>query len=100
MNGIDPEKLEVIHDTEAHRFEVRLEDDVAFVEYQKAGNNMVFVHTEVPVAFEGLGIASKMAKVALDYARDNGHKIQAVCPFITAYIRRHTEYQPITWGYF
>jgi len=37
--------------------------------------------------------------VGLDYARDHGYKIQALCPFMNAYVRRHKEYHPITWGY-
>ncbi len=90
---------EVIHNVEATQFEVRLGDQLAFIEYDIAGNNMVFTHTEVPPAFEGKGIANQMAKVALDYAVQAGHKIQAFCPFVKVYVDRHKEYQPYTWGY-
>lgn len=92
-------EIEVQHNADAKRFEVRLADAIAMVEYMRAGNNIIFTHTEVPPAFEGLGIASKMARVALDYARDNGLKVQPLCPFIKGYIERHPEYKAISWGY-
>lgn len=96
---IDLNQLTVKNNTDKHRFEVSLDDQLALVEYRIAGPNIIFTHTEVPPEFEGMGIAGKMAKVALDYAKAEGYKIQALCPYIAAYVRRHAEYQPITWGY-
>ena len=97
---MDVNALEIRHNPDASRFELQLGDQLAMVEYMLAGNNMIFTHTEVPPEFEGKGIASRMAKFALDYAVTAEHKIQAVCPYITVYIQRHEEYQPHTWGYF
>ncbi len=96
---IDPNQLEVKHNPEEKRFKVVLEDKIAMVEYMMGGNNIVFTHTEVPSEFEGMGIANKMAHVALQYAKTEGYKIQALCPFIAAYVRKHPEYHSITWGY-
>jgi len=96
---MDIDKLEVKNNPEAKRFEVQLDDQVAVIEYMRAGNNMVFTHSEVPRDFEGQGIFSRMAKVAWDYAVEAGYKIQAVCPLIQRYIERHVEYQPHTWGF-
>ncbi len=93
------DNIEVRHNVEETRFEVQLGDQIAILEYDIAGNNMVFTHTEVPPAFEGKGVAGKMAQVALDYAVEKGHKIQAFCPFVKSYVQRHKEYQPHTWGY-
>lgn len=98
-NKIDISSIEVIHNVEETRFEMHLGDKLAIMEYDIAGNNMVFTHTEVPQEFEGMGIAGKMAKVGLDYAVAKGHKIQAFCPFVKGYVHRHKEYQPHTWGY-
>ncbi len=96
---INPDSLEVTNNIIQNRFEVSLEGRTAIMEYMIAGTNMIFTHTEVPPEFEGKGIASRMAQFALDYARDHSYKIQALCPFVALYIRRHPEYQPITWGY-
>jgi uncharacterized protein len=98
--AIDVENL-VIENNEADKqFQAKLEDgDIAFIEYMIAGEWIVFTHTEVPEKYEGMGIASKMARVALDYAREEGYRVQPLCPYIAMYIRRHPEYQPITLGY-
>lgn len=96
---MDSEQIEVKNNPEQNRFEVILGDQIAMVQYMIAGKNIVFTHTEVPPEFEGKGIAGKMARVALDFAKDEGYRVQALCPFIAAYIRRHPEYQTITWGY-
>ncbi len=84
----------------ANRFEVTLGDAaIAILEYQIAGKNIIFTHTEVPVEYEGQGIAGKLAHVALEYAKNEGYKVQALCPYVAAYVRQHPEYHSITWGY-
>jgi predicted GNAT family acetyltransferase len=89
--------LEVVNNREARRFEVQLNDKVAIMQYLLTNHLIVFTHTEVPPEFEGQGIAGKIAKVALDTARADGLKVQPLCPFVAAYIRRHPEYQDLVW---
>ncbi|MBC7813884.1 MAG: N-acetyltransferase [Burkholderiales bacterium] len=96
--AIDVDQLEVKHNTDKRRFEVDLGSKTAIAEYRMAGNNIIFTHTEVPPEFEGMGIANKMAHVALEYAKAQGYKVQALCPFIAAYVQQHPEYKSITWG--
>jgi hypothetical protein len=92
--------LEVVHNSAESRFEVRLNGDVALIEYtlHGQGKNITFTHTEVPPTFEGKGIGSKLAKTALDYARDHEMKVNPLCPFVKQYIERHPEYKALTWG--
>jgi uncharacterized protein len=91
------DNLEVINNKDARRFEVSLNGKVAMIQYLLTNHLIVFTHTEVPSEFEGMGIAGKMAKTALDYAREAGIQVQPLCPFIAAYIRRHPEYQDLVW---
>ncbi len=92
--------VEVIHNAHDQRFEATLEDnDIALMDYQISGNTITFIHTEVPPKYEGRGIASQIAKVALDYARDKGYKIQSTCSFVDMYLRKHKEYQSTAQGY-
>jgi hypothetical protein len=98
---IQLDTVNIVHNRDANRFEAYAGETLTgIIEYQLAKQNMIFHHTEVFPEFEGKGIAGKLAQVALNYARDNDFKIQAVCPYIVTYIKRHKEYQPITWGYF
>lgn len=82
--------LEIKQNTEANRFEAFLDGtNAGIAAYQLRDNKMVFTHTEVPAAFEGQGIGSQLIKFALDTAREQGHEIVAVCPFVKAYMQRH-----------
>jgi predicted GNAT family acetyltransferase len=56
------------------------------------GDRIVFIHTVVPEALEGHGIAGKMAHFALEDARARHLAVILLCPFVAGYIRRHLEY--------
>ena len=96
---IDPSKVEVIHNKEKKQFEMQIGDQIAMVKYILGSSEIIFTHTEVPEEFEGHGVASKIAKVAVEYAKAQGLRIRPLCPYISAYIKRHPEYQSITVGY-
>lgn len=86
----------VTHDEAANRFEIELEDAKALVEYKTFPGGIAFMHTEVPRAFEGRGIAGQLAKFVLEYAKAHKLKVKPYCPYIKAYIDRHPEYQSIS----
>lgn len=97
---INLDDLEIVQNTDTSQFELKLDaNSTAIVEYQIAGKNIIFTHTEVPQKYEGKGIASRLARHVLDYAVAEGFKIQALCPYIAMYVARHPEYQEHTWGY-
>jgi uncharacterized protein len=84
---------DVRDNTERRRFEVVVDGDVAgFAEYQRRGGRIIFVHTQIDAAHEGQGLASTLARAALDAAREAGEPVIPLCPFIAAYIERHEEY--------
>jgi len=87
---LDLSKVTVTNNKEAHRFE-------ATIDGQKALIN-VLVHTEVPLEFEGHGLAGKLAKTALDFARTNNLRVVPQCPYITHHLRKHPEYQDLVSG--
>ncbi len=74
------------------RYELTVEGKVAVSEYNLLANAVMFTHTEVPEAFEGQGVGSALARGALDDVRAQGLQVIPLCPFITAFIRRHPEY--------
>jgi len=77
----------------AHRFELRLGEEVAFLQYRKpATGPIVLVHTEVPVALEGRGLGGKLVKAAMEAARSEGRQVEPLCPFARSYLARHPEY--------
>ena len=96
---IDLSKVEVVHNPAQKRFEMQIGDQIAMVKYILGSKEIIFTHTEVPEAFEGHGLASKMAKVAVEYAKARGLRIRPMCPYMSAWIKRHPEYHSITAGY-
>jgi uncharacterized protein len=89
------DELTVINNAEKGRFEVRLGDDVAFTEYRRLSNGILFPHTEVPPAFEGKGVGGKIVRTALEWARAEGQKVMPTCPFVAGYIRKHPEFHDL-----
>lgn len=76
-----------------------MQGHLALLEYIRAGSNITYTHTEIPPNLEGMGIGSKLARHALAFARDNDLKVILICPFVTGYLRRHPEYQPLVCVY-
>jgi uncharacterized protein len=89
-------QYEVRLNEDANRFEVVENDRLAKITYVMMGpSQIIFTHTIVPFSMKGQGIASQMAKYALDYAREQNLKVVPQCPFVRAYIERHKEYQDL-----
>ena len=68
---------------------------VGFTEYRRIRGRLVFFHTEVDPAVEGQGIGSRLAAGTLDDVRARGLKIAVKCPFLSAYFKRHRQYDDL-----
>jgi len=79
----DIENTEVINNEKDHRFEIKLNDKLAFVPYNFKNDMMGLFHTEVPEEYSGKGLGTKLALYALNYAKDHHLKILPYCPFIS-----------------
>jgi uncharacterized protein len=76
----------------SRRFEIERGGQLAYLEYTVAGHVLALIHSEIPAALRNSGIASTLAKTALDWARENHMKVDVVCPFIAGYLENHPEY--------
>ena len=85
----------VIHNEEANRFEIEIENLLSVVDYTRKGETLIVTHTGVPQALEGRGIAAAITKALLQYIRVNGLKVRPVCPYTATYIARHPEYSDL-----
>lgn len=90
--NIDANELAVEHNQAAARFETRISDALAVLEYKRRGKFIIFPHTEVPKELEGHGIAGRLSQAALDYAQAERLVVIPLCPFVAAYMREHPEY--------
>jgi uncharacterized protein len=88
--------LRIVDNPDATRYEALLGDRVVgFSDYRPAKGRRIFIHTEVDPEFEGRGFGSRLARGALDDVRAQGLKASVHCPFISAYLERHREYDDI-----
>jgi len=86
----------VIHNEAEQRYELTADGQTAVLAYTVEKGMLSLDHTVVPPELEGRGIGSKLAKFALDEARDGGKKILPRCSFVRTYLERHPEYAPLT----
>lgn len=77
------------------RFELERDGHVAYLEYNLAGNVLQLLHTEVPDAVRGEGLASALAESALEWAREHAVKVDVICPNVAGYLKKHPEYSDL-----
>ncbi|MCD7850148.1 MAG: N-acetyltransferase [Parabacteroides sp.] len=82
----------ITHYPEKNRFETTLDGVTAFVQYRLSGDRLDIIHTIVPPAIEGRGVAAALVKHAYDYAIEHGMKPLATCSYAVAWLHRHPEY--------
>ena len=85
----------VTHDISAQRFLVGEGPEAAVLQYRRSEGRVDFLHTVVPEAFRGQGIAQKLAHAGLEWAKAERLRVTPTCPFVQSYLRKHPEYQPL-----
>ena len=89
---------EVTDNPDRMHFEVSVDGQLAgFAAYRLRGDDViVFSHTEIDDAYSGQGMGGILARGALDQVRAAGKRgVVALCPFISAWIKRHPDYQDL-----
>jgi predicted GNAT family acetyltransferase len=89
------DNVTVTHDEEAKRFEIHVDGLSALLTYRRFPGRIIFDHAEVPKPVEGHGLAAKLARFALDFARANHLRVVPLCPYVSSFIRKHPEYQDL-----
>ena len=80
--AIEDDGTEFAHTEDGHR---------AVLRYQLKRGHLVLEHTEVPPELEGRGIGSALVEAAVERAHTEGLALVAVCPFASAWLRRHPD---------
>jgi predicted GNAT family acetyltransferase len=89
------DQLEITNNETKQRWEATVDGHLSLIQYRLAGSRITYLHTEVPEALEGRGIASALARAALEDARARNLTVAPLCPFVSGYIKRHPEYLPL-----
>jgi predicted GNAT family acetyltransferase len=78
------------------RIEIERDGEVAFLGYQTYPDGWIsLLHTWVPPVLRGRGIANELAQKALEFAKDNGLKVEVICPVVFHFLAKHPEYKPL-----
>jgi len=81
---IDPE-----HQPGKQRFIVQAGDNEAVLEYRLLQDNGIdFTRTFVPEVLRGQGIAEKLVRTGLGWAREQGYEIQTSCWYVARFLKR------------
>jgi uncharacterized protein len=86
---------DVRNNTAQNRFELDVNGHQAVAYYRMAPGVITFVHTEVPQELSGRGIGTKLIRGALEMARAQGLKVVPQCPFVSAFMGKHPEYNDL-----
>jgi uncharacterized protein len=89
------DEVVVIHNEEAHRFEATVDGLRSLITYRRFPDGVVLQHTEVPPPLQGKGLAAKLTRSALDFARANHLRVVPLCPYVSSFLRRNREYQDL-----
>jgi predicted GNAT family acetyltransferase len=87
--------IHVAHEPERSRYTATVDGALAVASYHQQGDAIAFTHTEVPPAIEGRGVASALARRALDDARAAGTRVIPACEFFAHYMDAHPEYDDL-----
>lgn len=75
-----------------HRYEAHLDGALAgFLDYVVKHGRIALIHTEVPAAFGGHGVAAGLTRFALDDARQRGLMVIVICPYVRRYLETHPD---------
>ena len=85
----------VANNEQAHRFEATVDGLRSLITYRRFPDRIVFEHTEVSEPLRGKGLAAKLTRTALDFARANHLRVVPLCPYVASFIRKHREYQDL-----
>jgi uncharacterized protein len=85
------EQLSVRDDPDGERFLVESEDHLAQLIYQKEPGRLILVHTEVPQALGGRGIAGKLVQAAVASAASEHRTVVPWCPYARRWLEDHKD---------
>ena len=92
-NSPDPgPELQVVRDDVRSRYEGRVGGElVTVVDFRRRGDVLVVTHTGTEPPWRGRGLAGETTRQALADVRQQGLRVQALCPFTADYLDAHPE---------
>lgn len=83
------------HDPASGVFSTTVDGELAVLEYRREGDWMTILHTGVPDAIGGRGIAGELVRAAFEFAKAQGWNVRPKCAYAAAWAERHPEYSQL-----
>jgi uncharacterized protein len=93
--GCEASVNDVRDNAAASRFELEVDGQTAFAIYRASPGRITITHTEVPRELRGRGFGSALVRGALERVRAQGLKVESRCPFVSAYLGKHPEFNDL-----
>ena len=77
----------ILHQPDQQRFVLQLAGAEAVLDYQLNGTSINFHHTFVPPAFRGKGLAEKLVRHGLAWAKAQQYQLGASCSYVQKFLR-------------
>lgn len=87
--------IPIVNNETKNHFEFNVNNHISFIEYSSMGNQVSLNHTIVPDELSGQGVGSALVEKTLTYLKEANKKILPFCPFVFAFIKKHTEWKSI-----
>ena len=85
--------MNIEHDQEKQLFRTEIDQETAYLSYQKIDDETLdYVSTYVPEELRGRGLAGRLARTALDYAKEHNYGVRPSCSFVAQFMDKHSEY--------
>jgi len=87
---VDPDAATapIVDNPGKHRFELTVDGETAFMEYERTADRFTILHTEAPKALRGKNVGGRLVDAAVASAHDAGLRLVVVCPFARKYLSK------------
>ena len=82
---------QVIDNPSQSRFEVEIDGHLAQLLYERHGDRLVLVHTEVPDELGGRGLGGRLVTAAVDTADTKRLTLVVHCPYAKHWLETHPD---------
>jgi len=86
---------EVINDKQGSRFVLNVDGQEVYVLYAEDKDTLDLYSTYTPLKLRRKGLAAKVVKAALEYAKEKRLKVIPNCWYVKKFIEEHSEYSDI-----
>ena len=88
--------MDVINNVIDQQFEMEVDGEKAFIDYEMKGDKIQLNYTQVPKSMKGKGIGSKLADQTFELIEGMDLKIIVECKFIHSWLKKNPEKKEIT----